>query len=117
MALFFDQDWFSARLEERQADKAMLAEALGISAEVMAMIWKDQRALDPDQVRKAARFLNVSEGEIIKYAGIATPRQPQTADKPSGREDNDIALKLDRIERQLAELKHMVMSQNLPKSF
>ena len=116
MALFFDQDWFSARLAERQADKAMFAEALGVSAEVMAMIWKDQRALDPDQVRKAARFLDISEGEIIKYAGIATPRKPQTAEKPNRREE-DIALKLDRIERQLTELKHMVMSQNLPKSF
>ena len=114
MSLFFDQDWFSAQLEKKQANKAMFAEALGVSAEVMAMIWKDQRALAADEVRKAARFLDVSEADIIKYAGIATPR---AAGRSSACDLDDIALKLDRIERMLIELKHMVVAQNLPKSF
>ena len=45
MALFFDSAWFDARLEASGLRRADVAAALGLTAEQIAELWKDQREL------------------------------------------------------------------------
>ena len=50
MALFFDQDWFNARLAERGLTRTVLAAAAGISEADLVLVWKDQRELSAREV-------------------------------------------------------------------
>ena len=73
MALFFDQDWFDARLARAHLTSEAVAAALGVDAEALAEIRKDQRELTPDQVATLATLLAEPVEEVVKRAGIATP--------------------------------------------
>ena len=41
MALFFDKEWFDAKLESAHLSRADLARALGLTDTQVAEIWKD----------------------------------------------------------------------------
>lgn len=73
MALFFDQDWFDARLAERGLTRAVLAAVTGMSEAELALVWKDQRELSADEVAGLAELLGVTGAEVADRAGIATP--------------------------------------------
>lgn len=73
MALFFDQQWFDAKLQERGLNKAALAVLLRISAVEVDDMWKDQREISAREVSLLAELLGVSVQEIAKYGGAATP--------------------------------------------
>ena len=121
MALFFNQDWFLEKLAQKKARLSDFAHYLDISQDEMDMIWKDQKIMTSEQVEKAAVFLDASPQDIIKNAGCATPQLKQNAQKtaqenaPSPPMD-EVVLRLERIERHLAELKNMIMAQNLTHS-
>lgn len=83
MALFFDQEWFEARLAEAGLARDTVAAALGLSAEQVDEIWKDQRELTVDEVSILAALLGQPVEDVVNHAGIATP-QP-SAPQPSGR--------------------------------
>jgi len=73
MALFFDQDWFNARLAERGLSRTVLAAAAGMSEAELALVWKDQRELSAKEVAAIAELLGVTGPEAANRAGISTP--------------------------------------------
>ena len=107
MALFFDSDWFDARLEALGLGRVDVGTALGLTAEQISEIWKDQRELNAGHVRTLAALLGVPAPEISDRAGVSTPIPK---DIPSG-EMGEIGTRLDRIERSLAEIKALVLEQ------
>lgn len=73
MALFFDVDWFEARLGERGLSRPVLAAAAGLSEADLALVFKDQRELSAEQVGRFAELLGESAQEIAARAGVSTP--------------------------------------------
>jgi len=73
VALFFDVDWFEARLRERGLSPAALAAGAGMSEAELALAFKDQRELKAAEVKAFAEMLGASAGEIAERAGVATP--------------------------------------------
>jgi len=114
MALFFDQDWFDARLKALSLSRDDVAASLRLTREAVDEMWKDQREMSPNDVVMLARLLKAPADEVVTRAGIATP-VPQNAG-PQG--DTSAVLKkleeldqrMARIERALAELQSMVIA-------
>jgi transcriptional regulator with XRE-family HTH domain len=102
MALFFDAEWFEARLAAAGLSRALLAQALGLTEPQIAQMWKDQREISAREVATMAALLGVAPQEVATHAGISTPVPKQ------GDELADIRARLDRIERELAGLKAML---------
>jgi transcriptional regulator with XRE-family HTH domain len=98
MALFFDSQWFDARLAALSLKRAGMAAALGMSEAEIAEVWKDQRELNADHVRLIAALLGVAPAEIANRAGVSTPVP----------HDDDIETRLARIEAELAEIKALL---------
>ena len=98
MALFFDSQWFDARLAALSLKRADMAAALGMGESEIAEVWKDQRELSADHVRLIAALLNVEPKEVADRAGVSTP-VPR---------DDDIETRLARIEAELAEIKALL---------
>jgi hypothetical protein len=73
MALFFDAEWFDARLGERGLSRAVLAAAAGISEADLALVFKDQRELSAAEVAHFAELLGADAKEVADRAGISTP--------------------------------------------
>ena len=93
MALFFDQDWFAARLAERGLSRTVLAAASGMTEADLALVWKDQRELSAREVGLIAELLGATPVEIAHRAGVSTPT-------PGG----DPLARITALERQVAEL-------------
>lgn len=100
MALFFDADWFNARLAASYLTRADLARALGIGDEEIAEIWKDQRELSARDVGTIAVLLGVAPEDIAEHAGVSTP-----VPRADNNQLAEIIARLERVERELAELK------------
>jgi uncharacterized protein YceH (UPF0502 family) len=94
MALFFDADWFDARLAERGLSRAVLAAAAGISGEDLALVFKDQRELSAAEVAVFAELLGEGAAEVAAHAGISTPVPGQ----------DDAAARIAALERRVAAL-------------
>jgi transcriptional regulator with XRE-family HTH domain len=105
MALFFDSQWFDARLGGLSLKRADVAAALGLSAEQIAEVWKDQRELSVSDVRILSSLLSVPAADIALRAGISTP---VPKDAPP-HDLVEIGERLTRIERALAEIKSLVL--------
>ncbi len=73
MALFFDQEWFTARLAERGLSRTVVAAACGMSEADLALAWKDQRELSAREVAILAELLGAPAAEIARRAGVSTP--------------------------------------------
>ncbi len=73
MALFFDRDWFDAKLAERGLSRAVLAAVSGMSEADLALVFKDQRELSAAEVAAFTELLGASPAEIAEHAGISTP--------------------------------------------
>ena len=73
MALFFDAEWFDARLGERGLSRETLAAAAGLSAADLALAFKDQREISAREVAVFAELLGVAPAEVARYAGVSTP--------------------------------------------
>ena len=100
--------WFDARLAARSLSRAQLAVMLGLSAEQIAELWKDQRELSVRDVRLLSELLGEPAQEIASRAGVSTPVPPP---QPT---DVFVALaetnaRLARMERSLVELKALVL--------
>lgn len=93
MALFFDQDWFDARLAERGLSRTVLAAASGMTEAELALVWKDQRELSAREVGVFAELLGAPAVEIANRAGVSTPT-------PGG----DPLARITTLERQVADL-------------
>ena len=73
MALFFDRQWFEARLAERSLSQRVMAAAAGMSEADLVLVFKDQRELSAEEVGIFADLLGVPAAEIADRAGISTP--------------------------------------------
>lgn len=73
MALFFDPDWFDARLAERGLSRAVLASVSGMSEADLALAFKDQRELSAAEVAAFAELLGATPAEVAHHAGVSTP--------------------------------------------
>ncbi len=73
MALFFDAEWFNARLAERLLSPEALAAASGMDLADLALVFKDQRELSAAEVAVFAEMLGATPGEIALHAGVSTP--------------------------------------------
>ncbi|MFL5295232.1 MAG: DNA-binding protein [Phenylobacterium sp.] len=95
MALFFDADWFDARLGERGLSRDVLAAAAGIGAEDLALAFKDQREISAREVAVFAELLGVEPAEVAARAGVSTPVPGQPGDP---------AARIEALERRVAAL-------------
>ena len=106
MALFFDSTWFDARLAALGLRRADVAAALGLNAEQIAELWKDQREFSARDVRTLSALLGVTAAEVAERAGVSTP---VPKDLPAD-ELAQLNVRLDSIERALADIKAMVQA-------
>jgi transcriptional regulator with XRE-family HTH domain len=97
MALFFDSEWFDARLTHAGLKRADVAAALGLSEAEITALWKDQREVRAQDVRLLAALLGATPEEIASRAGISTP-VPRDA-------GSDLVARIVRLERELALLR------------
>ena len=104
MALFFDAEWFDARLAERGLSRAVMAAAVGMSAEELALAFKDQREISAAEVAAFAELLGVSAGEAASRAGVSTPA-------PGA---DDAAARIAALERRVAALEAEVAALTSP---
>ncbi|HEY8949814.1 MAG TPA: hypothetical protein VIM56_13085 [Rhizomicrobium sp.] len=103
MALFFETEWFDARLAGLHLTRDDVARALGLSAAEIAEVWKDQRALSARDVATLAALLAVAPQEIARHAGISTP-----VPKPQASVLSELAARLERVEAELAAIKKLL---------
>jgi uncharacterized protein YceH (UPF0502 family) len=80
MALFFDADWFDARLAERGLSRTVLAAAAGMGEADLALAFKDQRELSAAEVAVFAELLGVGSKEVANRGGVSTPVPGQDAE-------------------------------------
>ena len=111
MALFFDGAWFDDRLAKVGLSRSDVAAALGLTRTEIDELWKDQRELGARDVRIIAGLIGAAAADVAEHAGISTP-VPRAAPEPA---DPTLAQRLDRIERDLAEIKALLRSLTADK--
>ena len=71
MGLFFDSDWFDARLKQIGLTRSAIAQAAGMSIDEVEMVFRDQRELEGREVSAIARILRVDPAEVANRSGSA----------------------------------------------
>ena len=71
MGLFFDQDWFDARLKQVGLTRNAIAQAAGMTIDEVEMVFRDQRELEGREVSAIARILRVDPAEVASRSGSA----------------------------------------------
>jgi len=107
MALFFDSQWFDGKLAAAGLTRARLAQALSLSEQQVAEIWKDQRELSAREVATIASLLGATPQDVAHHAGVSTP-------VPQATSLAEIGERLARVERALAELKALMIDLRRP---
>lgn len=122
MALFFDQKWFTERLNDLGRTPNELAEAMNLPLMDLAAVWKDQRELSVEDVRAMAEFLRAPVEEVASHAGISTPI-PSVPLAPSDEHGDaadltqvvtrldEMSHRLDRLERSISDIKALLLDQ------
>jgi hypothetical protein len=101
MALFFDADWFDARLSARGCNRGALAEAAGLERAELHRLFTNERAATAAELQAFARFLGVDLLEVSLRSGVSA--RAESADTPAARIES-IEARLDEIDSWLAEL-------------
>lgn len=94
MALFFDRQWFEAKLAERALSQRVMAAAAGMSEAELVLVFKDQRELSAEEVGIFADLLGVPPTQIAHHAGVSTPVPGQ----------DDLPGRLQALEKKVAVL-------------
>lgn len=79
MALFFDRDWYEARLAERGLGRAVLAAIADMDEAALDLAFKDQRELSYKELSAFAELLGVTMAEAAVRAGVRLPPEPADA--------------------------------------
>jgi transcriptional regulator with XRE-family HTH domain len=106
MALFFDADWFDARLQALGLSQGDVATALGLTAEQIRDLWKDQRELRAQDVRLLAALLGARPAEVAERAGISTPIPREQPDELAA-----LSARMERIEALLLEIRDFLRNR------
>jgi hypothetical protein len=101
MSLFFDADWFDARLAERGLDRAALAVAAGLERIDLHGVFTNERAPTAEELSAFATVLAADLVEVTLRSGVAT-REPDAA-ADAGDRIESIEARLDAIDNWLAE--------------
>jgi hypothetical protein len=111
MALFFDAEWFDAKLASRSLSRGDASRALGIDDEAITLIWKDQRELSAHDVAALAALIGAAPEEVANRAGISTPVPRAIDNNPAAvaAQLGDITERLARLERGLADVKALLL--------
>jgi transcriptional regulator with XRE-family HTH domain len=104
MALFFDPQWFDARLASAHLTRSDVARALGLSESEIAEVWKDQRELSVRDVSTLAALLAATPQDIAQHAGISTPVPKPQSDVSLA----ELSARLERVEAELAQIKALL---------
>jgi uncharacterized protein YceH (UPF0502 family) len=104
MALFFDAEWFDARLADRGMSRGVLAAAAGMSREDLSLAFKDQRELSAAEVAAFAELLGVAASEVAGRAGVSTP-VPVKVVGPIEAQVAALEQRVARLEAEMARLK------------
>lgn len=101
MALFFDADWFDAKLGEKGLDRTALAVAAGVERADLHAIFVNERAPTAEELNTFATVLGVSLVEVTLRSGVAT----RDSNPEAGAEDRieSIEARLDAIDTWLKE--------------
>jgi len=112
MALFFDAEWFDAKLQARGTTRQALADQLGLTMNELGELWKDQRELKSREVLAIARFLGATPQEIANRAGISTPvpQVPVDAAETAAKLE-ELNGRLIKLERMMVELKTLLLER------
>jgi len=73
MGIFFDHDWFDARLKAVGLTRASMAQAAGMTIDEVEMVFADRRELEGPEVRAIARILSADPAEVASRSGAADP--------------------------------------------
>jgi hypothetical protein len=112
MALFFDAEWFDAKLQARETTRQELADHLGITLGELGELWKDQRELKSHEVLAIARFLGSTAQEIADRAGVSTPVPQVSADaSETAAKLEELNGRLMRLERMMVDLKSLLLER------
>jgi hypothetical protein len=76
MSLFFDADWFDAKLSERGLDRVALAIAAGLERTELHRIFTNERAPVIEEMEVFARVLQTDVLEITIRSGVAQRADP-----------------------------------------
>ncbi|MBX9746438.1 MAG: hypothetical protein K2X34_06025 [Hyphomonadaceae bacterium] len=102
MSLFFDADWFDAKLAERGLDRAALAIAAGIERTDLHAVFTNERAATAEEMETFARVLQADLVEVALRSGVATREPPSEDAQPTDRIES-IEARLDAIDDWLAD--------------
>jgi len=103
MSLFFDAQWFDARLRAAGLSRTDVATALGLSPGQIEDLWKDQRELRVQDVRIFAALIGAPPAEVAAHAGISTP-----VPRPQESEVAGLSERMERLENVLIEIRDLV---------
>jgi len=102
MSLFFDANWFDARLAERWLDRNALAACAGIDNAELDRLFTNERAPTAGELRAFAELLSADIVEVTLRAGVATRALPPESETTSTRIE-DIEARLDAVDAWLEE--------------
>jgi hypothetical protein len=101
MSLFFDADWFDAKLAERGLDRAALALAAGMERTDLHAVFTNERAPTAEELASFATVLNADLVEVTLRSGVA--RRTAAPDAAPTDRIEDIEARLDAIDDWLKE--------------
>lgn len=100
MSLFFDADWFDAKLAERGLDRAALAIAAGLERTELHRIFTNERTPTIEEMDVFATVLQTDLLEITLRSGVAKRADPSAE---TSTRIEDIEARLNAIDDWLAE--------------
>jgi hypothetical protein len=102
MPLFFDADWFDARLAERWLDRNALATCARIDERELERLFTNERAPTAQELQAFATLLSVDLVEVTLRAGIAQ-RSAVAEEVGASTRIEDIEARLDAVDAWLEE--------------
>ncbi len=102
MSLFFDADWFDARLAERWLDRSALAVCAGVDKDEIDRLFTNRRTPTAEELKAFSTLLSCDLIEITLRAGVAVRAAPEEGATASARIE-DIEARLDAMDAWLEE--------------